>query len=111
MSWVAKGGGKSQRLSPVSGQSGTEYARPRTGTSQTLAPSPDLFPGINDEDAIGLDYTTLDRILWRLERQMPPDDVARELGLKTDVVDYVARLREDARPMNEPPEVPRVLAS
>ncbi|MDA8219278.1 MAG: hypothetical protein M0Z94_16860 [Dehalococcoidales bacterium] len=42
---------------------------------------------------------------------MPPDDAAQELSLKTDVVDYVVQLREDARPMNEPPEVPRVLAS
>ena len=32
------------------------------------APSPDLIPGIVDELALGIDYETLDKILWGLEQ-------------------------------------------
>ncbi|ABR29963.1 NAD synthetase [Thermosipho melanesiensis] len=36
--------------------------------------SPDLIPGLNDEDIFGLDYPTLDRILKKLEENIPIDD-------------------------------------
>jgi len=32
------------------------------------APTPDLMPGIVDETALGIDYNTLDKILWSIER-------------------------------------------
>jgi NAD+ synthase len=40
------------------------------------APSPDLLPGIADEDALGIDYETLDRILDGLERGLDAAHVA-----------------------------------
>ena len=40
------------------------------------APSPDLLPGIVDEDALGIDYETLDRILEGLERGWAAAEVA-----------------------------------
>jgi NAD+ synthase len=40
------------------------------------SPSPDLLPGITDEDALGIDYETLDRILDGLERGLDAAHVA-----------------------------------
>lgn len=40
------------------------------------APSPDVLPGITDEDALGIDYATLDRILDGLERGLDAAHVA-----------------------------------
>jgi len=55
-------------------------------------PSPDLLPGLTDEEAIGLDYGTLDRVLWRLERGMDAAAIAVELGLAPERVHYVQML-------------------
>ncbi|MDH7485679.1 MAG: NAD(+) synthase [Anaerolineae bacterium] len=59
-------------------------------------PSPDLLPGLTDEEAIGLDYGTLDRVLWRLERGMDIEAIAIELGLTPERVHYVQRLTRRA---------------
>ncbi|MGC8784684.1 MAG: NAD(+) synthase [Armatimonadota bacterium] len=66
-------------------------------------PSPDLLPGLTDELAIGLDYTTLDRVLWRLERGANAEAVAAELGLSPEQVRYVQTLTERARRLLAPP--------
>jgi len=66
-------------------------------------PSPDLLPGISDEYALGLDYTTLDRILWRLERGMDAEEVAAEVGVELGLVRYVGELRRRSEHMRAPP--------
>jgi len=66
-------------------------------------PSPDLLPGISDEYALGLDYTTLDRILWRLEKGMDAEDIAAEVGVEPGLVRYVEELRRRSEHMRAPP--------
>ncbi len=66
-------------------------------------PSPDLLPGLTDELAIGLDYTTLDRVLWRLEQGMGVEAIAEEVGLSPAQVRYVQTLTERARCLLAPP--------
>jgi len=68
-------------------------------------PSPDLLPGITDEQVFGLNYETLDRILYRLERNMPAEQVASDLQIDKAWVDFVVRLNEASRHMRELPEV------
>jgi NAD+ synthase len=52
--------------------------------------SPELWPGQIAEDELGLPYSKLDSILWRLERWMPPKEISEELGIPLRVV---ARVR------------------
>jgi NAD+ synthase len=40
------------------------------------APSPDVLPGLGDEDALGIGFATLDRVLDGLERGLDPAHVA-----------------------------------
>lgn len=70
-------------------------------------PSPDLLPGLTDELAIGLDYTTLDRVLWRLEQGMDTETIAGEIGLPPVQVRYVQTLSERAQRLLAPPLVVR----
>lgn len=69
-------------------------------------PSPDLLPGLTDEQAMGLDYTTLDRVLWRLERGQGSELIADELGLSERQVRYVEMLTQRARYLSALPAVP-----
>jgi NAD+ synthase len=66
-------------------------------------PSPDLLPGVTDEYALGMSYELLDRILYRLNRGMEPQAIARELGIELEQVDLVLELRRAAQPMRELP--------
>ncbi len=70
------------------------------------APSPDLLPGLTDEEAMGLTYERLDRILWRLERGMDAAAIAAELALPPALVAYVETLRERARGLSPLPGMP-----
>lgn len=56
------------------------------------APSPDVLPGITDEEVFGIDYTTLDRILVRLERGAKSDAIAQELTIGEDTVKRVEQM-------------------
>lgn len=66
-------------------------------------PSPDLLPGLTDELAIGLDYATLDRVLWRLERGMDAETIDGEFGLSPAQVRYVQTLTGRAQRLLSPP--------
>jgi NAD+ synthase len=70
-------------------------------------PSPDILPGLTDEGALQMDYATLDRVLWRLERGMEVDEVAAACGLPEDRVLYVRMLMERALTLGSRPAVPR----
>lgn len=72
-------------------------------------PSPDVLPGLVDEEAIGLDYTTLDRILWRLEAGHGVEEIANELGLVLDRVRYVEMLTRRAKTLQSPALCPPCL--
>jgi NAD+ synthase len=70
-------------------------------------PSPDILPGLTDEQAMGLDYTTLDRVLWRLERGLGIESIANEMGLPLTQVRYVEMLTQRARYLSALPRVPQ----
>ena len=58
------------------------------------APSPDVVPGITDEEAIGLSYEILDPVLLALERGWDGGRIAAALGVRDDMVERVAELVE-----------------
>ena len=53
-----------------------------------------------------LDYTTLDRILWRLERGMNTESIAAELGIPPGRVRYVEILTQRSEYLRTPPRTP-----
>jgi NAD+ synthase len=57
-------------------------------------PSPDIIPGIDDEDAIGLPYDVLDLILLGFEKEHSVADISGVLKIGTEKVDGVKRLVE-----------------
>jgi len=69
-------------------------------------PSPDLLPGLSDEFAIGMDYATLDRVLWQLEQGEEPDTIATTLGLDLAPVHYVQELTRCSAHMRVPSIAP-----
>jgi len=69
-------------------------------------PSPDLLPGLTDEFAIGVDYATLDRVLWLLEQGEEPGAIAAALGLDLAQVHYVQELARRSAHMRAPPIAP-----
>ena len=69
-------------------------------------PSPDILPGLTDEGALQMDYATLDRILWRLERGGEVDEVAAACGLSPQRVRYVQMLTQRAEMLRDSPSVP-----
>jgi NAD+ synthase len=70
-------------------------------------PSPDILPGLTDEQAMGVDYTTLDQVLWRLERGLDVEAIAGELGLSPAQVRYVEMLTQRARYLLAAPRSPQ----
>jgi NAD+ synthase len=56
------------------------------------APSPDVIPGIVDEDAIGVPYEELDLILLALEKGWGSDTIAAVLNVERGKVEYVRNL-------------------
>ena len=51
--------------------------------------SPELWPGQIAEDELGLPYSKIDSILWRLERWMPSDEISAELKIPVRTVDRI----------------------
>jgi NAD+ synthase len=81
------------------------------GVSETImdkAPSPDLIPGIVDGLALGLDYETMDRILWGLDRGWAPDRVARALRVTAVQVDHVLEMQRRSEHMRVLPPAPQL---
>jgi len=69
-------------------------------------PSPDLLPGLTDEFAIGMDYATLDRVLWLLKRGEEAGTIATALELDLAQVHYVQELARRSAHMRAPPIAP-----
>lgn len=56
-------------------------------------PSAGLWEGQTDEDELGISYHLLDEILWRLvDLKMEKGEIARELGVPVERVEYVEGL-------------------
>jgi len=51
--------------------------------------SPELWPGQIAEDELGLPYSKLDSILWRLERWVPPHEISDELKIPVHTVERI----------------------
>lgn len=54
-------------------------------------PSPALWPGQTAEEELGIKYELLDLILYGLERFMPEDDIAKQLGTSEKLVRQVQK--------------------
>ncbi len=68
--------------------------------------SPDIIPGIVDEDAIRIPYEKLDLILLALEKGWDNDTIATALTVGTEKVEYVPNLAlrsEHMRQLYTPP--------
>jgi NAD+ synthase len=55
-------------------------------------PSPDIIPGVIDEEAIGLPYEKLDFILLALEKKLEVREIAEALDIDGKRVQYVKNL-------------------
>ena len=64
-------------------------------------PSPDILPGINDEEAIGISYEKLDLILLALEKGLIPSETAKPFKTAGKEVEYVKTLMENSEHMRK----------
>ena len=64
-------------------------------------PSPDIIPGIIDEEAIGIAYEKLDFILKSLELAWPESKIATILKIKENEVEKVKKLKEKSEHMRQ----------
>ena len=64
-------------------------------------PSPDIIPGIIDEEAIGIPYEKLDLILLALENGWEKSDIAKFVEVNAEEVTYVNNLAEKSEHMRK----------
>ena len=64
-------------------------------------PSPDILPGITDEEAIGISYGKLDLILLALEKGLNPPEIANYLEIEAKEVEYVKTLMHKSEHMRK----------
>ncbi|MBM3205259.1 NAD(+) synthase [Candidatus Shapirobacteria bacterium] len=67
----------------------------------TKAPSPDIIPGVVDEQAIGMSYEILDQVLDSLETGLKTKQVAQKLNLQEKEVEKVKRLMKRSEHMRQ----------
>lgn len=65
----------------------------------TKSPSPDIIPGITDEEAMGIQYDILDKILYLQEQGKSNDEIAKQLTVSLDTVAHVERLTKKSEHM------------
>jgi NAD+ synthase len=81
------------------------------GVSEAIidkAPSPDLLPGIVDGVALGMDYDTLDRILWGLDQGWSEERIVGALRVSTEQVEHVLEMRRRSEHMRQLPPQPEL---
>ncbi len=66
-------------------------------------PTADLLPGIVDEEALGVDYPTLDTILWRLEAGWEVSRIAASYPISLQTIHHVQEMVRRSRHMRELP--------
>jgi NAD+ synthase len=67
------------------------------------APSPDLIPGIVDEVALGIDYATLDKILWGIEHGWNNDRIQNEYQVSAEQVAHVHEMYKRSHHLRQLP--------
>jgi len=70
------------------------------------APSPDLIPGIVDGLALGIDYETLDKILWGLEEGWPAERIVQAMGVPAAQLEHVQEMRRRSEHLRTMPPWP-----
>ena len=70
------------------------------------APSPDLIPGIVDTVAMGIDYETLDKILWGMDQGWDEEQIAITAGANAEQVENVRGMRARSPHLRAMPPVP-----
>jgi NAD+ synthase len=70
------------------------------------APSPDLMPGIVDEFALGIDYATLDKILWGIDRGWEILKITETYNVETSQVEHVRELIRRSEHIRKSPPYP-----
>lgn len=70
-------------------------------------PSPDMLPGLTDEFAIGLDYATLDLILYGLKKKFSSKVIAKKANANVKTINYVKSLISKSTHMREIPPWPK----
>lgn len=70
------------------------------------APSPDLIPGIVDTLALGIDYETLDKILWGIDQGWPAERITAVAGATLAQVEHVREMRDRSEHLRTLPPVP-----
>lgn len=111
--WLVKFGDSAADISPISGLYKTQVRQLATYLKVpekiiVKLPTPDMMPGITDEFGIGLDYATIDLILYGLEKKLSITEIARELGIAKSKVNYVKMLIARSRHMRELPPKPKL---
>jgi len=72
-------------------------------------PSPNLWPGQTAEGELGVDYGTLDTILYlRFDRRMSEEEVSRISGISGDVIEKVLSRVQKTRHKRHMPEIFKV---
>lgn len=71
-------------------------------------PTPDLLPGIDDEDALGIRYATLDVILERLAQGWDGERIVAECGVSHAEVAHVGELVRRSRHLRRMPPSPEL---
>ncbi len=66
-------------------------------------PSPDLFAGMADEDIMGIDYETLDSILFLLGKGVGDEELIGRLGVDEKTVKFVREMMEVSEPLRSRP--------
>jgi NAD+ synthase len=64
-------------------------------------PSPDVLPGIIDEEAIGIPYEKLDFILLALKKGWEGDEITKVLGIEEKKIIYVKNLVQKSEHMRK----------
>ena len=67
----------------------------------TKSPSPDIVPGITDEQAMGISYNELDKILYLLEQKVDKEKIAKQLHVTQSKVSHVERLIKKSEHMRK----------
>jgi NAD+ synthase len=67
------------------------------------APTPDLFPGLTDEELMGIKYEELDPVVYHLEKNIPPKEISQLLSLSLDKIEYVRDMVRSSVHLREPP--------
>jgi len=70
-------------------------------TIVTKAFSPDVLPGIEDEEALGIPYRKLDLVLLGLEKDYPISKIMAEVEVNEEEIKKIKRLLEMSRHLRE----------